>query len=77
MDPYSQRPTSLGFPARGGHLGRLHGNLLDLDERLREAVAQAIGQAAAGVVGQVVLSLLGDADERAAAARFAPPRPPA
>jgi hypothetical protein len=62
MSPFSERPTPLGFPARSGHLDRLHGNLLDLDERLREAVAQAIGQTAAGVVRQVVLSLLGDAD---------------
>jgi hypothetical protein len=62
MSFFSERPTSLGLPARGGHLGRLHSNLLDLDDRLREAVAQAIGQAAAGVVGQVVLSLLGEAD---------------
>jgi hypothetical protein len=50
MSPFSERPTPLGFPARGGHLDRLHTNLLDLDERLREAVAQAIGQAAAGFV---------------------------
>ena len=75
MSPFFERPTSLGLPARGGHLGRLHGNLLDLDERLREAVAQAIGQAAAGVVRQVALSLLGDADEGPAAVRFAPHRP--
>jgi hypothetical protein len=63
MSPYSERPQSLAFPARGGHLDRLHGNLLDLDERLRDAVAQAIGQAAAGVVGQVALSLLGQAGD--------------
>jgi hypothetical protein len=62
MSPFSVRPTPLGFPARGSHLGRLHGNLLDLDERLREAVGQAIGQAAAGVVRQLALSLLGQAD---------------
>src|SRR5262245_38257402 len=60
MSPFSERPTSLGLPARGSHLGRLHGNLLDLAERLREAASQAIGQAAAGVVRQVVLSLLGE-----------------
>jgi hypothetical protein len=75
MSPFSERPTSLGFPARGGHLGRLHSNLLDLDERLREAVAQAIGQAAAGVVGQVVLSLLGQADDGPTLLRM-PPRQP-
>jgi hypothetical protein len=63
MSPFSERPTSLGFPAWGGHLGRLHGTLLDLDERLRDAVAQAIGQAAAGVVRQVVLALLGEEDD--------------
>jgi hypothetical protein len=73
MSFYSERPTSLGLPARGGHLGRLHSNLLDLDERLREAVAQAIGQAAAGVVGQVVLSLLGQADDGPTLLRL-PPR---
>ena len=75
MSPFSERPTSLGLPARGGHLGRLHSNLLDLDERLREAVAQAIGQAAAGVVGQVVLSLLGQADDGPTLLRMSP-RPP-
>jgi hypothetical protein len=75
MSPFSERPTSLGLPARGGHLGRLHSNLLDLDERLREAVAQAIGQAAAGVVGQVVLSLLGEADAGPTLLRFSPHQP--
>ena len=75
MSPFSERPTSLGWPARGGHLGRLHSNLLDLDERLREAVAQAIGQAAAGVVGQVVLSLLGQADDGPTLLRLSPRQP--
>jgi hypothetical protein len=75
MSFFSERPTSLGLPARGGHLGRLHSNLLDLDERLREAVGQAIGQAAAGVVGQVVLSLLGEADDGPTLLRLSP-RPP-
>ena len=75
MSPFSERPSSLGFPARGGHLGRLHSNLLDLDERLREAVAQAIGQAAAGVVGQVALSLLGQGDGGPPPLRFAPRQP--
>jgi hypothetical protein len=75
MSPFSERPTSLGLPARGGHLGRLHSNLLDLDERLREAVAQAIGQAAAGVVGQVVLSLLGQADDGPTLLRLSPRQP--
>jgi hypothetical protein len=71
MSPFSERPTSLGLPARGGHLGRLPSNLLDLDERLREAVAQA----AAGVVGQVVLSLLGEADAGPTLLRFSPRQP--
>src|SRR5262249_22970044 len=62
-------------PGRGGHLGRLHSNLLDLADRLREAVAQAIGQAAAGVVGQVVLSLLGQADGGPTVLRFSPHQP--
>jgi hypothetical protein len=75
MSPFSERPNSLGLPARGGHLGRLHSNLLDLDERLREAVAQAIGQAAAGVVGQVVLSLLGQADDGPTLLRLSPRQP--
>jgi hypothetical protein len=75
MSPFSERPAALGFPARGGHLGRLHSNLLDLDERLRAAVAQAIGQAAAGVVGQVVLSLLGQGDDGPPPLRFAPHQP--
>jgi hypothetical protein len=75
MSFFSDRPTALGFPTRCGHLGRLHNNLLDLDERLREAVAQAIGQAAAGVVGQVVLSLLGQADDGPTLLRLSP-RPP-
>jgi hypothetical protein len=61
MNPFAQS-TSGGAPGRGGHLGRLHGNLLDLDDRLREAVAGAIGQAAAGVVRQVMLALLSQAD---------------
>jgi hypothetical protein len=63
MNPLPPWSSSAGSPGRGGHLDRLHGNLLDLDERLREAVSQAIGQAAAGVVHQVVLSLLGQADD--------------
>src|SRR5262245_40433900 len=75
MTPFSERPASLSFPTRGGHLGRLHSNLLDLDERLREAVAQAVDQAAAGVVGQVVLSLLGQADYGPALLRVAPHQP--
>ncbi|HYT93935.1 MAG TPA: hypothetical protein VEL76_34770 [Gemmataceae bacterium] len=66
--------SSAGAAGRGGHLDRLHGNLLDLDERLRDAVAQAIGQAAAGVVRQVVLSLLGQADDAPMLLR-ASPRP--
>jgi hypothetical protein len=75
MSPFSDRPTALGFPTRGGHLGRLYSNLLDLDDRLREAVAQAIGQAAAGVVGQVVLSLLGEADDGPSLLRLSPRQP--
>src|SRR5262249_52880123 len=63
VSPFSERPTPLGFPARGGHLGRLHGNLVDLDERLPDAVAQAIRQAAAGVVRQIALPLLGQAED--------------
>ncbi|HYT95215.1 MAG TPA: hypothetical protein VEL76_41240, partial [Gemmataceae bacterium] len=63
-----------GAPNRGGHLDRLHSNLLDLDERLRDAVAQAIGQAAAGVVRQVVMSLLGPGDNGPLLLR-ASPRP--
>ena len=75
MSLFPERPTSLGFPARGGHLDRLHSNLLDLDERLREAVSQAIGQMAAGVVRQVVLSLLGSGDDGPTLLRY-PPREP-
>jgi hypothetical protein len=75
MSPFSERSASLGLPTQGGHLGRLHSNLLDLDERLREAVAQAIGQAAAGVVRQVVLSLLGEGDAGPAVLRFSPRQP--
>jgi hypothetical protein len=75
MSPFSERPASLGFPARGGHLDRLHTNLLDLDERLREAVSQAIGQMAAGVVRQVVLSLLGDGDGGPTLLRMSPRQP--
>jgi hypothetical protein len=75
MSPFSERPTSLGFPSRGGHLDRLHSNLLDLDERLREAVSQAIGQAAAGVVRQIVLSLLGPADDNPTLLRYSSPQP--
>jgi hypothetical protein len=36
--------------------------LLDLDERLRDAVAQVIGQAAAGVVRQLAMAVLGQAE---------------
>jgi hypothetical protein len=74
MSPISERPASLGFPSPGGHLDRLHANLLDLDERLGEAVAQAIGQAAAGVVRQVALSLLRQAEDGPTLLRL-PPRP--
>src|SRR2546421_713919 len=72
MSPLSPWSPLGGLPARGGHLDRLHGNLLDLEERLREAVAQAIGQAAASVVGRGPLPVRG----RAGAARSpAPPAP--
>ena len=63
MSFFSERPNSVGLPARGNHLDRLHSNLLDLDEQLRDAVSQAIGQMAAGVVQQVVRSLLGEGDD--------------
>jgi hypothetical protein len=75
MSFFSERPTSLGFPARGGHLDRLHSHLLDLDGQLREAVSQAIGQMAAGVVRQVVRSLLGPGDDGPTLRRY-PPREP-
>jgi hypothetical protein len=72
MNPFPPHAGSDDFPPRGGHLDRLHGNLLDLDDRLREAVAGAIGQAAAGVVRQAVQSLLRQADDSPALLRLAP-----
>lgn len=63
----------------GGHLGRLHDNLLDLSERLRGAVAQAVGDATAGAVRQAVLSLLrqSDAGPSLSRPRTSSPRRPA
>ncbi len=54
--------SSASSACRVGHLDRLHSNLLNLDERLGESVAQAIGHAAAGIVRQVVMSWLGPGD---------------
>src|SRR5262245_19688054 len=72
MNPFVSPSESDDYPPRDDHLDRLHGNLLDLDESLREAVARAIGQAAAGVVRQAVLALLGQAGGGQALLRLAP-----
>src|SRR4051812_17199605 len=44
---------------RGNPLARLHQDLLELNEQVRDAITRAIGQAAASLASQVVLFVLG------------------
>jgi hypothetical protein len=57
MSPFSPW-TTLTRLRQGCHLRRLHQELIGLGEQVREAVAQAIGHAVAGIARQSVLSLL-------------------
>ena len=62
--------SAFSAPGRADSLGRLHQNLANLDAQLCQAVAEAVGQAAAGAARQAVLSLVRLPGDHSAPARL-------